>query len=436
MKSSIGSPKYGGMFVSDRPGLPPGFLPCVLPGEVVESSGTSEAVTILEASPHRVVPQCVHFESCGGCSYQHADYLTQLELKSQILGDLFVEAGLQNLPSISTHHASEWGYRNRIRLRVESVAGELKVGYSRAGSNTFLPIRMCPIASPLLWRAAEAFTELASIDPLCRRWFGSISEAELFCSPDQSRLQLIFFLRDSALVRAETAGFPGFCERLRAAIPELTGAGATLDPELNRRMRRNTVHGRWAGASWGTDGLAYETAGHVFWISRGAFFQVNRLLVDRLVTLVAEGSSGALAWDLFAGVGLFSQALAQTFSRVVAVEGGAIAAADLVQTGRSSPALESVHSSALDFLRAQQHQRERPELVVLDPPRAGLGAEAAAILARIAAPRLVYVSCDPRTLARDLVVLTRETYAIEALHLVDLFPQTFHLETVVHLRKK
>ena len=118
---------------------------------------------------------------------------------------------------------------------------------------------------------------------------------------------------------------------------------------------------------------------------------------------------------------------------------GDIAAAALAAAGKGGKGgrgFEAVHAPALDFLRARELQRERPELIVLDPPRAGLGAEGAAILGRIGAARLVYVSCDPVTLARDLAVLAEAGYRLEAVTLADLFPQTFHMETVVHLARE
>ena len=130
--------------------------------------------------------------------------------------------------------------------------------------------------------------------------------------------------------------------------------------------------------------------------------------------------------------------LAGNFQRVVAVEAADAAAADLAAAskgGNGRPAFESVHSSTLDFLRLRALERERPEFVILDPPRAGIGAEAATLLAGIASPQIVYVSCEPTTLARDLVILTR-AYRIDAINLIDLFPQTFHIETVVHLSRR
>ena len=335
------------------------------------------------------------------------------------------------MPAIRTRHAEAWGYRNRIRLRVERSPDGFRVGYSRRGTNEFLPIRECPIAAPLLWRAAEALIHLGATDANSGRWLAAISEVELFCDGEETRLQMTLFLREPS---RDGGSFPGFCGRIQAAVPELVGAGAELDPELNRRVRR-----RWEGLAWGAPGLNYEVAGRTYWVSRGAFFQVNRWLVEQLVELVCAKTEGTLAWDLFAGVGLFTRALAERFETVVAVEVGAEAAADLAiagKGGKGRPGFEAVHASTLDFLKLNELQRERPDLIVLDPPRAGVGAEAAAVLARIGAERVVYCSCDPVTLARDLAVLTKDVYLVESVDLVDMFPQTFHLETVVRLRRR
>ena len=419
----ISNAEYGGTFTAEG-AASIGF---VLPGELVRG----EPLVVLEASKDRVAPKCAHFGSCGGCQYQHATYAAQIGLKTEILRGILSEAGLEGVPSTTTHQAGEWGYRNRIRLRVERVGDGFQVGYSRRATNQFLPITECPIAAPLLWRAAEALILLGAEDANCGRWLAAASEVELFCTADETRLQVTLFLRDAS---RDGGSFPGLCTRLQAAVPELVGAGAELDPELNRRVRR-----RWDGVAWGAPGLNYEAAGRSYWVSRGAFFQVNRFLVDRLVELVCAATKGELAWDLFAGVGLFTRVLAEQFERVVAVEIGDEAAADLAiaaKGGKGRPGFEAVHASTLDFLRQHELQRERPELIVLDPPRAGVGTEAAAVLARIGAAELVYVSCDPVTLARDLAVLTREVYRIESVDLVDLFPQTFHLETVVRLTRR
>jgi 23S rRNA (uracil1939-C5)-methyltransferase len=423
----VGAPRYGGSFTTRDAGL----IPFVLPGELVVPG---EPPQIVEPAAARVEPRCAHFGVCGGCHYQHADYAAQVALKREVLSGILADAGLPGMPEIRTSSAEPWGYRNRIRLRIRSVDGRVQAGYSRRATNEFLPVRMCPIAAPLLWRAVETLLELAAQDAVCGRWMAAVAEVEFFTTAEESRLQARFFLRDGEPARREPALFAAFCERLRGVLPALAGAGAEPDPDLNRRARR-----RWAGAEWGSAGLSYEAAGRTYWVSRGAFFQVNRRLVGRLVELVCAGQAGELAWDLFAGVGLFSRALAERFACVVAVEGAPEAAGDLTAAakgGKGRPAFQAVHSATLDFLRLHATARERPGLIVLDPPRAGLGAEAATLLARIPADRVVYVSCDPTTLARDLAILTRDGFRIESIDMIDLFPQTFHIETVVHLSRR
>ena len=215
-----------------------------------------------------------------------------------------------------------------------------------------------------------------------------------------------------------------FAQALHKKVPALKGVEFDSEGLPGRQPR--TV------ARWGATSLLYRAAGFDYRVDHGAFFQVNRWLVDALVHRVTADRKGALAWDLFAGVGLFARQLAASFDRVLAVESAPAAIAALEENLHGSAAA-AIRSDALAFLRSQT--RERPELIVVDPPRAGLGAEMTALLASVAAPELIYVSCDPATLARDLRVLADSGYAIASLTLADLFPQTFHLETVVRLRR-
>jgi 23S rRNA (uracil1939-C5)-methyltransferase len=166
-----------------------------------------------------------------------------------------------------------------------------------------------------------------------------------------------------------------------------------------------------------------------FRVSRNSFFQVNRFLVERLVSSATGAVEGESAWDLYAGAGLFSRALVDRFAKVTAVEAGQSAFRDLEHNLGDRAALE--HSSVEDFLA---HAESAPDFILADPPRAGLGKDAVRELARLRAPRLAIVSCDPATLARDLAHLLGAGYQMETIELVDLFPRTFHLETVVHLR--
>ncbi|HSB74028.1 MAG TPA: hypothetical protein VLC12_00180, partial [Terriglobales bacterium] len=207
----------------------------------------------------------------------------------------------------------------------------------------------------------------------------------------------------------ETAGVT--CFRAEAA---LHGPGAEGEPQLVA----------------GTGELAYRTGENNYRVSAGAFFQVNRHLTAELAGLVTQGAAGDLALDLYAGVGLFTVPLARSFEKVIAVESSQISYSDLQYNAPGN--VQAVHATTEQYLRSFSGT---PDLVVVDPPRGGLGEAVAPVLGRLQAPRLIYVSCDPATLARDLRVLLATGYAIERAHLVDLFPQTFHLESVLQLRR-
>jgi len=175
----------------------------------------------------------------------------------------------------------------------------------------------------------------------------------------------------------------------------------------------------------------YHLGSHNYAVSAGAFFQVNRFLVDDLVKAVTGGASGGLALDLYAGVGLFSTPLAEVFAQVIAVEASQTSYSDLRQNCGSE--VKAVRATTEKYLG--QASELRPDFVVGDPPRGGLGENTVRHLARLGVPRITYVSCDPSTLARDLRNFVALGYRIEGAHLIDLFPQTFHIESVFHLAR-
>jgi 23S rRNA (uracil1939-C5)-methyltransferase len=186
----------------------------------------------------------------------------------------------------------------------------------------------------------------------------------------------------------------------------------------------------------GEQSLAYAAAGCEYRVSLGSFFQVNRFLIDPLIELVRQDASGALAWDLYAGVGLFSVALATRFDQIVAVESAPSSVRDL-RHNLQGKQHRVVASATLDFLRRARAGKEKtPDLVVVDPPRAGLGKEVTTLLAAIRPRHITYVSCDPATLSRDLKSLLDSGYHLRTVRMVDLFPQTFHLESVATLSLK
>ncbi len=402
-------------------------LPFVLRKEAVAIDEAGALLRIVETAVERVQPRCVHFGKCGGCHYQMQQPEAQLSDKRTILQGLLADADVSTPMDIPVINADAYEYRNRIRLRVERVHGELRFGYNARGTTQFLPIMMCPIAAPPLWHIAEVLLHVAKTNTETAQWLEAASEVEIFADDALAKMQIT--LGCAPRTKLSQTSFAQMMQAVSAGAAQVVGAAAiALDPRTGPTGR--------VLATWGANGLAYRVADETHWVSRGGFFQVNRFLTPKLVELVCAERSGNLAWDLYAGVGLFSRPLARRFHAVTAVEANPIAVKDLRGAfAKMGATYRAVEQSTLAFLREALVQREQPEFVVLDPPRAGAGVEVCELLLRVGAREIVYVSCDPTTLARDLAVL-QGGYEVTAMTLVDLFPQTFHMETVVTLRRR
>jgi 23S rRNA (uracil1939-C5)-methyltransferase len=411
------------------------FVPFVLPGERVEAALREEKPGfararldgVLTASPRRIAPRCPYFQRCGGCHYQHTDYEHQLEIKAAILKEnLRRIAKLELDRELEIHPSPPWNYRNRARFKVQT-APEFAMGYYKFSSHELLAVEECPISSPLINRALAAVWQLGGsgkVQP-------GIQEIEFFA--DTADTQLLVEVYGSPEIATEP-----FAAELKAVIAAISGVAffAARGPKAEGQGDPKPL-----GGSGGSN-LIYTTKFASYRVSAGAFFQVNRHLTDKLVNIVvrggrdahrtAGGDAGATgtALDLYAGVGLFSSALNREFERVIAVESSPTSHADLLY---NSPAnVKAVRATTEQYLE-NAAGKLRPELVVVDPPRSGLGERVIRGLVKLKAPRITYVSCDPATLSRDLVRLLQSGYRVDEAHLVDLFPQTYHLESVFRL---
>lgn len=406
------------------------LTPLTLPGETVlahmvekkRNFAKAEVDAVVTPSTERVAPRCPYFGACGGCSYQHANYALQLVMKRQILRETLSRAGVTLSVEIEQLAAEPWEYRNRIRLALTSEeSGAMKLNYRGRRSHDLIAVDECPIAAPVLMDVAHRVAGWLEANDRAIE----IAELELFTNHDQSQVLLTLFSENNGLV-PET-GLEAWLAALHGAMPaEVIGIRLQLsDGSLAPRIL----------AAAGRPSLTYAAAGFDYQVDHGAFFQVNRRLVDDFVELVLRDvSQGRSAWDLFAGVGLFARQLTGRFDEVIAVE-SAPASLTALERNLEGTGGRAVAASTLDYLRRNREERQpRPDLIVLDPPRAGLGDETTLLLNSIQAPVLIYVSCDPATLGRDLAALTRERYRIDSITQVDMFPQTFHMETVVRLR--
>ena len=406
------------------------FVPYVLPGEEVRAKEKArkkkliwaELLKVTSAAKERGKAECAHFQKCGGCHYQHIPAAEQLRLKEDILRETLSRlGGISWDGAIMEHSAEPYGYRNRAQWAVRSGMPRA-LGYFLPESSVIVPIDECPVLSP---RLAHTFAQLQEMARSGRLPEG-IQEIEAFADSGDEKIALNVAFEKFPKPAAELAS------AFREALPEIESL-LLLDQKKNRFELTGPGY------------LTHEAGGCKYRVSHLSFFQVNRFLIEDLLKTVTTNASGALALDLYSGVGFFTLPLAKTFQRVVSVDANLAATRDLYANAElAGVTIISHNEHAEEFLKKTE---EKPDFVVLDPPRAGLGAAAAGMLAELGAKEIVYLSCDPSTLARDLAVLTgsprkpkeiagpKIRYEIAEMHLFDLFPQTFHIETFVRLRR-
>jgi len=398
------------------------FVPFVLKGERVEAELTEQKqgfararlLSVIDPSPHRVQPGCPYFVACGGCQYQHSIYQHQLEIKAAILRETLRRTAKIDLPcELHVHASPEWNYRNRTRLKVQA-APEFALGYYKFRSHELLPIESCPISSPLINRAISAMWKAGRTGQIS----ASLLEVEFFTDHSDSSLLVELYFEAGTSV----ADTKSIAASVAQSLPAIKGVVAF------EQTGKQTVEPKQL-TTVGENKITYKTKTCEYQVSAGCFFQVNRFLINQLVQIAIGDASGRLALDLYAGVGLFAAILARTFAQVIAVEASQTSYSDLRQN--TPQEVKAARTTTEQYLA--KASGVRPDLVLVDPPRGGLGESAVRNLARLDSPRITYVSCDPSTLARDLRILLTLGYQIREAHMVDLFPQTYHLESVFHL---
>ncbi|MBL8150681.1 MAG: class I SAM-dependent RNA methyltransferase [Blastocatellia bacterium] len=369
------------------------FVPNAAPEDLVEIRITeiernflrAEIVEIVEPSPTRRKPPCQYAEKCGGCQLQQIDYKTQLAVKADFIRDALSRIAHINWPSpIEVKHSQEFGYRSRAQFKIDRNSSPLQIGFYKADSHEVCDVDSCPILTPNLNNALQTLRSNQEEIATSKIPYSKIEVA----SGDNS---------------ATTKPY--------------------LSPFSDRVISQNVGKVRYK-------------------YSAGCFFQVNSLLLETLVETVLSGRSGNIAVDLYAGVGLFALHLAGRYKQVLATEVDQEAASWAVENIKSNR-LQNIEFSSLSaerWLSQFTHPKRRakikinPELVVLDPPRAGASKKVLDSLVEIAPKEIVYVSCEPPTLARDLNHLINNGYRLETITGIDLFPQSYHIETVATLK--
>jgi 23S rRNA (uracil1939-C5)-methyltransferase len=397
------------------------FVPRGLPGDrlrvrvvsVTPGYVRAEIDEVLAPAAGRVDARCPHFAQCGGCAYQHLDTAAQAALKEAVLADALRRAGVAWERPIPVRPSPPEGWRTRATLHVEHARAGVRLGFHREGSRQVVDIERClQLSAPMMEAARGLRAALAARPGIAR----DVRDVELAESFDGRRLV-------AALETDLDARQAGAAAALADSVPGLTGFGAVAGEGRRRRflLLKGDAHVEAA-----VHGLRLRA--HV-----QSFFQANRFLVEALVQEVLDRTpAGGSVLDLYAGVGLFALPLGRRAEEVRGLELNPSAVED-ARVNAEAARLTHVRIHQGDVREMAGWPPRPDERVILDPPRTGAGAEVVRLVSARRPASIVYVSCDPPTLGRDLKLFAAEGYAAASISAFDLFPDTFHLETVVQL---
>jgi 23S rRNA (uracil1939-C5)-methyltransferase len=417
------------------------FVAGALPGETVQARLVeqhahyvrAELIEVGQRSPDRRLPPCPVYPRCGGCTLQHWSYEAEAAYKAERVQDALLHiAGVAVTPAPIRQAPQPYRYRTKAAYPWTGRPGEAGLGLYARRSHQVVVTDRCLIQDPLLDDVLQAAVKAANalrLEPYDEAGDrGVLRHLVVRASrSDRRTLALVVTARRDGRLRA-------WAERLMEDVPHLVGVALSV-----QRRRTNRILGGPAERLAGRLHLEERVGGFRFRLAPDAFFQVNPDETEALLDAVAEAagqSTGDVAWDLYAGVGVLASVLARAGFRVTAVESEPAA----VASGRESARLNGlplsfVTANAEAAVRQLLAEGPRPTVVTVDPPRSGLRPAVVEGLREAAADRVIYVSCDPETLARDVARL-KDRYAVLSAVPIDLFPRTDHVETVLTLERR
>jgi len=396
---------YGGEAMGRHPDGRAVFVPFGIPGETVrlhvieEKRGYIRAniEEIITVSSLRIQPRCIHFQTCGGCHYQHLAYHAQLEAKENILRDQLIRIG--KLPDPPVHltvpTSIPFNYRNHIQFHLDPMG---KPGFLEARSERVVAIQECHLPEDLL----------NEIWPML----------DFDASPEMDRIGLRLGVNEDIqlIMESHDLELPEF------KIEELPISAVHLN-------ENNAI------VLAGNEAVVMEVNDRFFRVSAGSFFQVNTAMAEKLVRGLLDGISrytrltkASTILDVYCGVGLFSAFLAPLVGRIIGIESSPSAVEDFTVNLDEFDQVEIYEAPAEEVL--PELELTNPQVIVVDPPRSGIDRTAMDAILAMKPALLVYISCDPSTLGRDARRLTQAGYQLREITPYDLFPQTFHIESL------
>jgi len=408
------------------------FVPFAAPEERVKARivlqksdyAVAQIEEIIEPSPLRRKPACPYFGRCGGCQLQHISYPGQLVIKKLLVNDSLQHIGGIFVPVDNIRfQSSEWRYRNKTQYPVRRRK-QLQIGFYEKGSHRLIDIPVCllhPEGFDHLRQYLSAIITLSREQVYDeRRHQGNIRHIILRQGANDTFL-IVIVTRTSSLSKALVKALADF--------PQITGVVQSINPEPTNRIlgsQMKTLYGR--------EFITQEVLGKKFRVSAGSFFQVNLAQAEELARRVLKAAMPTgteTVVDLFSGVGMLSLVLAERVKRVTGIEIDHRAVAD----ARYNAEIQGVKN--VEFIEGDVDNAiagiERADIVIIDPPRKGCSPQTIAQIVRLNPQLIIYASCNPATLTRDLVLLQGLGYNCQQVEPLDMFPQTAHIEVVVRV---
>ena len=419
------------------------FVPKAIPGEeweikivkVRHDCAYARGERLIKASPARIESVCPYFGLCGGCDTQHISYEEELRFKLGLVNSALRRIGKQSLQAteiIGSENVSH--YRNKGIFAVGAVDGKARYGFFRERSHQLIAVNDCLIQDQISCRAAMAVTDFMNANGIApyNEAAGAGAVRHVFCrrSVHSNDVLLCVVSREGFGKKTQA-----FVDCLRKCCPELTGIVLNIN-----RSTGNTILSGDFYTLWGRGSINDTLCGFKFDIAPQAFFQVNPPQAERLYARAIEYAAltpDMLALDLYCGAGTISLCLSAHAKKVIGAEivPEAVDNANKNALANNVTNAEFILADAGQAAKALYERGERPDVVVVDPPRKGLLENAVEAVAAMQPQRIVYVSCDPATLARDILRFNAYGYTLEKVTAVDMFPRTRHVETVVLLSK-
>jgi 23S rRNA (uracil1939-C5)-methyltransferase len=473
-KLRIASLAPGGEGVSRDLGIPV-FVNRVAPGDLAEVKlfdvrkdfARGEVVSLIEPSAVRTEPPCKIFKVCGGCQWQHVDYAGQLDAKADIVRQAVKHIGKLSpdlvLPTIGA--VDPLFYRNKVQFPVDSVAstGRVLAGYYKEGSHELVNIKHCPVQPEPLDRALEACKQAAQKHKLStydeKTGTGLLRHIALRYSFSGNRVLVTLVVNDRPDNAPLTKKLKAMAAEIMREVPEATGVCANFNTTRGNRIMGDQVVSLAGDAhllevlrsnlNWAPELLRH---GIKYQLSSTSFFQVNSkqaaVLLDQLLLAVSDRAAEnnepmslrkiPLVIDAYSGVGTMALWLSAIAERVIAIEEWPAAVRDAAINCQLNAInnVELIEAKVEDEAPRLVAQGVKADVIVVDPPRKGLHSSLVSALVALAPRRIAYVSCNPATLARDLRILEDNGYKTKRIQPVDMFPQTYHVESVTVLDRQ